>query len=39
MKNFTISLPDFQVESFDFHHNPIKDGVYFSMAVRKLESD
>ena len=40
MKNSTISiLPSIQFESFDFHRNPIKDGVYFSMAVRKLESD
>ena len=40
MKSFVISiLPGIQFESFDFHHNPVKDGVYFSMAVRKLEND
>lgn len=40
MKSSVVSiLPGIQFESFDFRHNPIKDGVYFSMAVRKLESD
>jgi len=39
MKSSAISvLPGIQFESFDFHHNPVKDGVYFSMAVRKLET-
>lgn len=32
-------LPGVQFEGFDFRHNPQKDGVYFSMAVRKLESE
>ena len=40
MKSSVVSiLPGIQFESFDFRHNPVKDGVYFSMAVRKLESD
>jgi hypothetical protein len=40
IKSSAISiLPGIQFESFDFRHNPQKDGVYFSMAVRKLESD
>jgi hypothetical protein len=40
MKSSVISiLPGIKFESFDFHHTPVKDGVYFSMAVRKLEND
>jgi hypothetical protein len=40
LKSSAISiLPGIRFESFDFHHSPVKDGVYFSMAVRKLESD
>jgi len=37
MKSSVVSiLPGIEFESFDFRHNPIKDGVYFSMALRKL---
>lgn len=40
MKSSSLSiLPGIQFESFDFRHNPQKDGVYFSMAVRKLENE
>lgn len=35
-KSITV-LPGICFESFDFHQNPIKDGVYFSMAIRKVE--
>lgn len=38
MKSSVISiLPGIRFESFDFRHDPVKDGVYFSMAVRKIE--
>lgn len=34
----TSPLPGIQFESFDFRKNPHKDGVYFSMAIRKIEN-
>ncbi|MBX9805705.1 MAG: hypothetical protein K2Y18_08140 [Alphaproteobacteria bacterium] len=38
MKSAALSpLPGIHFESFDFRRNPIKDGVYFSMALRKVE--
>lgn len=33
----TKPLPGIQFESFDFRKNPKNDGVYFSMAIRKIE--
>lgn len=29
--------PGIHFESFDFRQNPARDGVYFSMAIRKIE--
>lgn len=34
----TKPLPGIHFESFDFRKNPRPDGVYFSMAVRKIEN-
>jgi hypothetical protein len=34
----TKPLPGIQFESFDFRKNPRPDGVYFSMALRKIEN-
>ena len=33
----TKPLPGIHFESFDFRRTPLNDGVYFSMAVRKVE--
>jgi hypothetical protein len=39
IKNISTSpLPGIRFESFDFRKNPHKDGVYFSMALRKIEN-
>lgn len=35
----TAPMPGIQFESFDFRKNPKNDGVYFSMALRKLETE
>jgi hypothetical protein len=35
----TTPLPGIHFESFDFRTTPLKDGVYFSMALRKLEDE
>jgi len=34
----TIPMPGIHFESFDFRKSLLKDGVYFSMALRKLDN-